>query len=69
MGRGDETERGGDDLAGDAQGLQRRYQGQGAIGEKADIRYLEVFAQCFLKFFMIMSVVGNPFPGPDVPQV
>ena len=69
MGRRNEAERSGDDLARDAQGLQRRYQRQGAVGEQADVGNLEVLAQSCLKFFMIVSVVGDPFAGPDVPQV
>ena len=69
VGRRDEAERSGDDLARDAQGLQGCYQRQGAVGEKADVGNLEVLAQSCLKFFMIVSVVGDPFAGPDVPQV
>ena len=45
VGRRHETERSGDDLARDAQRLQRRYQRQGAVGEQADIGNLQVLAQ------------------------
>lgn len=69
VGRRHEAERSGDDLACDAQRLQRRYQWKGAVGEKADVGYLQVLAQGRLKFLVIVSVVGDPFAGPDVPQV
>ena len=69
VGRRHEAERSGDDLAGDAQSLQGCYQRQGAVGEKADVGNLQVLAQSRLKFLVIVSVVGDPFAGPDVPKV
>ena len=69
VGRRHEAERGRYDLARDAQRLQRRYQRQGAVGEKADVGNLEVLAQGRLKFLVIVAVVGDPFAGPDVPKV
>ena len=69
VGRRHEAERGRYDLARDAQRLQRRYQRQGAVGEKADVGNLQVLAQGCLKFLVIVSVVGDPFAGPDVPEV
>ena len=69
VGRRHEAERSRYDLARDAQGLQRCYQRQGAVGEKADVGNLEILAQGRLKFLMPVSVVGDPFAGPDVPKV
>ena len=62
-----EAERGRDDLAGDAQRLQGRDERQGAVGEEADVGDLEIFAERPLKLLMVVSVVGYPFAGPDVP--
>ena len=45
VGRRHEAERGRYDLARDAQRLQRSYQRQGAVGEKADVGDLQVLAQ------------------------
>ena len=45
VGRRHEAERGRYDLARDAQRLQSRYQWKGAVGEKADVGYLQVLAQ------------------------
>ena len=68
VGRRHEAERSGDDLARDAQGLQGCYQRQGTVSKKADVGNLEVLAQGRLQFLVIVSVVGNPFTGPDVPK-
>ena len=69
VGRRHEAEGGRYDLARDAQGLQRRYQRQGAVGEEADVGNLEVPAEGRLQFLVPVSVVGDPFTGPDVPKV
>ena len=45
VGRRHEAERGRYDLARDAQRLQSSYQWKGAVGEKADVGYLQVLAQ------------------------
>ena len=66
---GNEAERGGYHLAGDAKGLEGRYQGQCAVGEEADVGHLKVLAQGGLQFLMVVSVVGYPLARPDVPQV
>ena len=69
VGGGHEAERGGYHLAGDAQGLEGRYQRQRAVGEEADVGHLKVLAQGGLQFLVVMSVVGYPLAGPDVLQV
>lgn len=69
MGGGDEAEGGGYHLTGDAQGLKGRYQRQCAVCEEADVGHFKVLAQGGLQFLVVMSVVGYPLAGPDVPQV
>lgn len=69
VGGGDEAERRGDDLAGYPERLQRGDERQGAVGEEADIRDLEVFAEGLLKFLVVVPVVGDPLARPDVPEV
>ena len=66
---GDEAERGGYHLAGDAQGLEGCYQRQRAVGEETDVGHFKVLAQSSLQLLMVMSVVGYPLAGPDVPQI
>ena len=61
MGCCHEAEGGGDDLAGDLQGLQGRHQRQGAVGKEREILHPEVISQLFLKLLMERPVVGeNP---------
>ena len=69
VGCGYEAERGGYHLAGYSQGLEGRYQRQRAVGEEADVGHLKVLAQGGLQFLVVMSVVGYPLAGPDIPQV
>ena len=69
VGGGDEAERRGDDLAGYPERLQRGDERQGAVGEEADIRDLEVFAEGLLKFPVVVPVVGDPLARPDVLEV
>ena len=65
----DEAERGRDDLPGYPERLKRRDERQGAVGEEADIRNLEISAEGLLQFPVVVSVVSDPLAGPDVPEV
>ena len=64
MGGGDEAIGGGDDLAGDAQGLQGCDQGKGAVGEQAELGYLEVVSEGSLQLLVEGAVVGDPLLVP-----
>lgn len=68
VGGGHEAVGRGDDLARDAQGLQGGEQGQCAVGEEADVGYLQVLCQCSLQFLVEAAVVGNPFGIPHLFQ-
>jgi len=59
VGGGNETEGGGDNLAGDLQRLQGRHQRQGAVGKERQILHPEIFGQFLLKLLMEGSVVGE----------
>ena len=53
-------------LSFDIQCLEGSKQWKGTIGEKADIRYFQIFRQRCFQSFMEGSVVGNPFALPNL---
>lgn len=68
VGGGHEAVGRGDDLARDAQGLQRGNERQGAIREQADIGHAQVVGQGLFQLLVVVAVVGNPFALPDIGQ-
>ena len=65
VGGGDKAIGRGDDFAADAQCLQGGDQRQRAIGEQADVGYLEILAQGLLKPLVKAAVIGDPLAVPD----
>lgn len=64
MGGGYEAVGGGDDFAGDAEGLKGGDEGEGAVGEEAYVGHFEVFGEGFFEALVEGAVVGDPFAGP-----
>ena len=56
-------------LTSNTQCLQSTHQRQCAVGEKTDIRHLQIFTQGFLQFLMIMTVIGQPLTIPDILKI
>ncbi|MNQ83138.1 hypothetical protein D3C85_982100 [compost metagenome] len=69
MGRGHEGIWRGDDLTGDAQRLQRRNQGQGAIGEQRDMFHAKVLAQRTFQCLVHAAAIGEYPALPDLLEV
>lgn len=65
---GDEGVRGRDDLAGDAQGLERGDQREGAIGEECQVLDAEVVTQGLFELLVKRAVVGEKLAVPDLLQ-
>jgi len=69
VGSGNEAVGSSDYLAGYAESLKGRDEGESAVSEHADIFHAEVLAQGLFKLLMVVAVVGNPLAVPDVAQV
>ena len=68
MGGGDEGVRGGDDLTGDAQGLERGYQRQGTVGKEREMLDAQILAQRLLQLAVEGAAVGEDLAVPNLPQ-
>ena len=69
VGGGHERVRGRDHLAADAQRLQRGHQGQGAVGEQAEVLDAEIARQFRFELLVEGAVVGQPAAGPDLFEI
>ena len=53
---------------GNPQRLQCRNQRQCPVGEQTDIRHFQIFSQSLFQQLMVMPVIRQPFPLPNVTQ-
>lgn len=66
VGGGHKAVRRGDDLARDAEGLQRSDERQGAVGKQTDERHFEIGSQLFFQLPVEATIVGDPLAAPDL---
>ncbi len=56
-------------LTRNAQGLESRDEGKGAVGKYGDIVHTEIAGKRLLQLFVERAIVGNPFAVPNLLQV
>jgi len=69
MGGRDKRIRGGDDLAGDAQCLQRRNQCQRTVAEQGDMLDAQILAQFGFELLVKRAAIGQYPAVPDLLQI